>query len=100
MSDLDDLLPPPLDYSEPSESEPQTALPNLPPLSVPASSPITRSKTLASLRGPIPETACANCPKALWHQTAGGDVRVFCKIMHVLVDELLLECDGTAPAPK
>jgi hypothetical protein len=30
----------------------------------------------------------------------GGDVRVYCKIMHVIVDELLLECDGTVPPPK
>lgn len=100
MSDLDDLLPPPLDYFELSESETLSDFVSLPLQSEQESSPITRSKTLASLRGPIPETVCANCQKALWHQIAGGDVRVFCKIMHVLVDELLLECDGTAPAPK
>lgn len=89
-----------LDYSEPTENEPPSVSESLPTPSAPVGSPTIRSKTLANLRGPIPETVCANCPSAVWHQTVGGDVRVYCKIMHVIVDELLLECDGTVPPPK
>ena len=89
-----------LDYFEPTESEPPIVSESLPTPSAPVCSPTTRSKTLANLRGPIPETVCAICPNAVWHQTQGGDVRVYCKIMHVIVDELLLECDGTVPPPK
>lgn len=97
MSELDDLLPAPLEF-EPPKSASESEL--LQARNVPASLPTTGSKTLASLLGPVPETVCANCPNAVWHQTVIGDVRVYCKVMHVLVDELLLECDGTVPPPK
>lgn len=63
--------------------------------STPATSCGTTSLTLSGLSGPTPQTACATCRKAVWHQLQTGDVRVYCRVMHVLVTEIILECDGT-----
>lgn len=51
------------------------------------------------LHGEHPETVCASCPHALWHLTATDEYRCWCKLMFVLVDHLLLTCDGNQP-PK
>ena len=53
-----------------------------------------RSVTLEGLQGEIPQTACANCQNAVWHHLVQGDLRLYCRVMHVLVDEMLTECDG------
>ena len=55
-----------------------------------------RSRTLLRLEMQ-PETVCATCPNAIWQSlrikgTPG--VRVYCTLMHVLVDDLLMDCDG------
>lgn len=53
-----------------------------------------RSRTLIKL-GISPDTVCAVCPNAVWHQPAETKkLRVFCTLMHVLVDGKLSECDG------
>ena len=55
-----------------------------------------RSRTLLRLEKQ-PDTVCASCPNALWQslQIKGKPgVRVYCTLMHVLVDELLTDCDG------
>ena len=51
------------------------------------------SHTLKAL-GLSPDSICANCQHAVWHQTAPRNVRIFCLLMHVLVDEPLTLCDG------
>ncbi len=57
-----------------------------------------KSYTLIS-KDTSPETACASCPNALWHHTVTGDLRVFCRLMFTLVDQLLEVCDGNPPQP-
>lgn len=63
-----------------------------------------QSRTLATL-GLSPKTACAGCQNAVWHVAISDSdpnyeaVRIYCKVMHVLVDEPLKMCDGAAPAP-
>lgn len=57
-----------------------------------------KSYTLIS-KDTSPETACASCPSALWHHTTTGDLRVFCRLMFTLVDQLLEVCDGNPPLP-
>lgn len=52
-----------------------------------------KSRTLVALNA-TPNTICANCPNALWHVTDRDDLRVFCRLMHVLMDEQLKQCDG------
>ena len=53
-----------------------------------------RSRTLLRLEL-SPETCCAACPNAVWQSLEKGkEVRVFCTLMHVLVDDLLMDCDG------
>lgn len=45
----------------------------------------------------IPKTVCAGCPNAVWHTTKDGkkeDLRIFCRLMHALIDTLMTECDG------
>ena len=66
-----------------------------------------KSRTLLRLEK-RPETVCATCPNAIWQSLqikAKPGVRVYCTLMHVLVDDLLTDCDGlpdpdetTAPA--
>ena len=41
-----------------------------------------------------PDTVCVNCPHAIWHITEKKDLRVFCLVMHALIDENLKACDG------
>lgn len=53
-----------------------------------------RSVTLEGLQGETPQTACANCQNAVWHHLVQGDLRLYCRVMHVLIDEQLTECDG------
>ena len=50
----------------------------------------------------LPETACVDCPNAIWHLTAGSraNLRVFCLLMHALIDEPLRACDGTIIVPR
>ena len=55
--------------------------------------PQPRSYTLASL-GHYPNTACANCPNAIWQVTEKDKLRVYCLLMHAFIDEELKVCDG------
>ena len=64
-----------------------------------------RSRTLLRLEK-TPDTVCAICPNALWHTVKKANkpvARVYCTLMHALIDEQLADCDGipdetTAPA--
>lgn len=47
----------------------------------------------------FPETACASCQNAVWHETDAGDLRIWCKLMFVLIDVPLALCDGNPPQP-
>ena len=61
-----------------------------------------RSATLKQIKA-LPETACAGCPNAVWHLILKGkkeELRVFCLLMHALIDEPLTACDGTQIFPK
>ncbi len=61
-----------------------------------------RSATLKQIKA-LPETACADCPNAIWHLILKGkkeELRVFCLLMHALIDEPLSACDGTQIFPK
>ena len=59
------------------------------------------SPTLARLpkdQWPKPTPVCVSCPAAVWH-TVPGDIRNFCKVLHVIVyshkEPLeLTACDG------
>ena len=46
----------------------------------------------------LPETACVNCPNAVWHLTRSEnkkeELRIFCLLMHALIDAPLTACDG------
>ena len=46
----------------------------------------------------LPETACVNCPNAVWHLTRSENkkekLRIFCLLMHALIDAPLTACDG------
>lgn len=51
----------------------------------------------------LPETACVGCPNAVWHIALKGrkeHLRVFCRLMHALIDDLLTSCDGVSIYPK
>ena len=41
-----------------------------------------------------PNTACAACTNAVWMQTRSGKIQIFCRLMHVLVDQEIGICDG------
>ncbi|EIM63794.1 hypothetical protein [Desulfobacter postgatei] len=41
-----------------------------------------------------PKTIYANCPNAVWHITEQDKLRIFCRLMHALIDESLKACDG------
>lgn len=61
-----------------------------------------RSATLREIQA-LPETACAGCPNAVWHLAAKDrkeDLRVYCLLMHALIDDLLIQCDGTHLFPQ
>ena len=70
----------------------------------------TRSLTLDQLET-LPETACVNCPNTVWHlvfkeekknskEGPKENLRVFCLLMHALIDERLTLCDGTMIFPQ
>ena len=46
----------------------------------------------------LPETVCVNCPNAVWHLTRSEnkkeELRIFCLLMHALIDAPLTACDG------
>jgi len=52
----------------------------------------------------LPETACVNCPNAVWHLTRSENkkekLRIFCLLMHALIDEPLIACEGTKIYPN
>lgn len=54
--------------------------------------PIT-SWTLTNL-GREMDTVCESCPNAIWQVNRAEKIQVYCKLMHVLVDQRLLSCDG------
>lgn len=60
-----------------------------------------RSATLKQAKA-LPETACVGCPNAVWHLLKGKkeELRIFCLLMHALIDEPLSACDGTLIFPK
>ncbi len=61
-----------------------------------------RSATLKQARA-LPETACVNCPNAVWHLTRRDrkeELRIFCLLMHALIDAPMAACDGTLIFPK
>lgn len=50
----------------------------------------------------IPKTVCVDCPNAVWHMTADGkkeNLRIFCRLMHALIDDRMAECDGRLILP-
>lgn len=61
-----------------------------------------RSATLKQAKA-LPETACVNCPNAVWHLTRKDrkeELRIFCLLMHALIDAPMAACDGTLIFPK
>ena len=56
------------------------------------------SPTLKSL-DLSPNSECADCQHAIWHKTV-RELRIFCRLMHVLVDEPLMLCDGKFISPE
>jgi len=55
-----------------------------------------RSRTLLRMEQ-NPDTVCAACPNAIWQSLlhkGKPTVRVYCRLMHVLVDQELSDCDG------
>ena len=61
------------------------------------------SLTLSGMEeGTIPKTVCAGCPNAVWHMVREGkkeNLRIFCRLMHALIDTLMAECDGRMLLP-
>lgn len=57
----------------------------------------TRSEIFQQVKA-LPETACVNCPNAVWHLTRSEnkkeELRIFCLLMHALIDAPLTACDG------
>lgn len=54
------------------------------------------SRTLLRLEK-TPATVCAVCPNALWHTVVKAHkpvARVYCNLMHALIDQELKDCDG------
>ena len=50
----------------------------------------------------IPKTVCVGCPNAVWHMVREGkkeNLRIFCRLMHALIDTLMAECDGRMLLP-
>lgn len=101
----DDLSPPVMEFPDPNP-EPSPVASPLPEASADLTEPPAPVKqqtkkpspalsaTLSGLHGEPPQTVCVRCPHAIWQQVPEGDVRVYCPIMHALVDSLLVECDG------
>ena len=60
-----------------------------------------RSFTLSRL-GLSPSTACAACRHAIWQGIPAAEggvditVRIYCRLMHVLIEDDLELCDGQA----
>lgn len=52
------------------------------------------SRTVASLES-YPNSVCTHCRSAVWHITEAQNLRVYCRLMHSLVDENLIACDGS-----
>ena len=61
------------------------------------------SLTLSGVEeGAIPKTVCVGCPNAIWHMARDGkkeNLRIFCRLMHALIDTLMAECDGRMLLP-
>ena len=62
-----------------------------------------KSKTLEMLNI-SPKTVCVDCQNAVWQSPTPAlkgapTVRVYCRLMHALVDENLTSCDGQNPMP-
>ena len=57
----------------------------------------TRSEIFQQVKA-LPETACVNGPNAVWHLTRSEnkkeELRIFCLLMHALIDAPLTACDG------
>ena len=57
----------------------------------------TRSEIFQQVKA-LPETVCVNCPNAVWHLTRSEnkkeELRIFCLLMHALIDAPLTACDG------
>lgn len=50
----------------------------------------------------IPKTVCVGCPNAVWHMVRDGkkdNLRIFCRLMHALIDTPMTECDGRMLLP-
>ena len=61
-----------------------------------------RSLTLDQLEV-SPKTACVGCQNAVWHianTKKGESLRVFCQLMHAIIDETMTVCDGTVMPPQ
>lgn len=64
--------------------------------------PTIQSVTLRQVKA-LPETACVGCPNAVWHLAAKDrkeHLRVYCLLMHALIDDPLIQCDGTQIFPS
>ena len=65
--------------------------------------PIPHSDTLRQAKA-LPETVCVNCPNAVWHLTRSEnqkeELRIFCLLMHALIAEPLIACEGTKIYPN
>ncbi len=72
---------------------------NLPNTDLTMNEVLPTSKTLSKF-DTQPATVCTNCRAAVWQELQpmpdqqNGSIRVYCRVMHVLVDELLASCDG------
>lgn len=64
-----------------------------------------KSPTLESLET-LPTTACAGCPNGIWFierlkpQDETGQVKVFCQLMHAVITNEMMSCDGTLVTPQ
>ena len=51
----------------------------------------------------LPGTACVGCPNAIWQSVAVKDkesLRIFCLLMHAVIDEMINKCDGVTYQPN
>ena len=66
------------------------------------STPQVASPTLAGLES-LPKTACVGCPNAIWQSVEVKNkesLRVFCLLLHAVMDEMLAKCDGVTWQPQ
>ena len=55
-----------------------------------------RSHTLDQVKA-LPQAVCVGCPNAVWHLVRMGNkehLRVYCLLMHALIDDMMTLCDG------